>query len=167
MEKLGSPDTHYLSSALGWLELGNRAEARLEWARINPEARRLPEVLEVGWLIQAAEKDWAGALETARALIATDPDRSFGWLHQAYALRRVPEGGIRAAWNALLPVVERFPKEPTIPYNLACYACQMGWLDEARKWLRQAQRRGDKTAIKAMALADIDLEALWSEIRDW
>ena len=167
MQMVEPPDAHYLSAAMGWLELGNRVEAKLELGRINPALHKNPQVLEAHWLVQAADQDWPAALETARLLIESDPNRSFGWLHQAYALRRVPEGGLQAAWDALLPVVDRFPKEATIPYNLACYACQMGRADEARKWLRRALRRGDKTAIRMMALADSDLEPLWTEVKEW
>ena len=167
MQMLEPPDSHYLSGAMGWLELGNPTEAKLELTRINPVYREHPNVLEANWLICAAERDWVAALETARSLIQSDPDRSFGWLHQAYALRRVPEGGLQAAWDALLPVVERFPAEPTIPYNLSCYACQMGQVEEARKWLRLAWSRGNKATIKAMALGDSDLKALWPEVKDW
>jgi len=52
--------------------------------------------------------------------------------------RRVKSGGLQAAWGMLLPAFEKFPEEPTIPYNLACYACQMKRLDEARQWLERA-----------------------------
>ena len=41
---------------------------------------------------------------------------------------------------ALRPAFEKFPKVSVIPYNLACYACQMNKLDEARVWLRRAMR---------------------------
>ena len=88
-----------------------------------------------------------------------------GWLHQAYALRRVPDGGVQRAWDALLPAAARFPKEAIIPFNLACYACQTGKLDAARDWLRRAVAISDKEAIKAMALGDSDLEPLWEELR--
>jgi tetratricopeptide (TPR) repeat protein len=167
MQTLEPPNTHYLSAAMGWLELGNPSEAKQELARINPAQLNHPHVLEVNWMVHAAERDWPAALIAARALIQSDPDRSFGWLHQAYALRRVPDGGLQAAWNALFPVVDRFPKEPTIPYNLSCYACQMGQMEEARQWLRRALSRGDKATIKTMALADPDLKALWPEVKEW
>ena len=94
-----------------------------------------------------------------------DPARSSGWLHQAYALRRVPEGGVKQAWQALLPAFDKFPKEPVISYNLSCYACQMNQLEAARVWLKRAEFLGNKTEIKRMALKDPDLEPLWGEIR--
>lgn len=167
MQPLQPPDTHYLSAAIGWLELGNQSEARAELARISPSCQKNPEVLEVRWMLDASEHNWSDALVTARCLIENDPTRSAGWLHQAYALRRVPDGGLQAAWDALLPVADRFPKEPTIPYNLSCYACQLGRLDDARTWLKRAMRVGNKPNIKIMALSDSDLKPLWNEIKDW
>jgi hypothetical protein len=50
------------------------------------------------------------------------------WIHQAYALRRMTGGGIKAAWDARLPAADRFPSQPMIAFNLACYACQLGRL---------------------------------------
>jgi hypothetical protein len=97
-------------------------------------------------------------------LLHAEPDRASGWLHQAYALRRVPEGGLQQAWEALLPAYEKFPQEATIPYNLSCYACQLGQLDDARQWLKRAVASGGKERIKHMALGDSDLEPLWGEI---
>ena len=132
MTKLEPPDTHFLSAAIGWVELGVFTEARAELAQIAPAFQSHPDVLEANWLISASEKNWKAALDVARTLVQTEPARSFGWLQQAYALRRVPEGGLQAAWDALLPAADQFPKEPTIPYNLSCYACQMGRLERAR-----------------------------------
>jgi hypothetical protein len=70
------------------------------------------------------------------------------------------------AWDALMPVAEKFPAEPVIAYNLSCYACQMQQLDIARHWLNRAVAAGKKDAIKKMALADDDLRPLWEEIKD-
>jgi hypothetical protein len=165
MQKLEPPDTHYFSAAIGWLELGNLVEARAEMAQISPACQEHPDVLEVRWLVSAAQKQWEEGLQIAQALVRCAPKRSSGWLHQAYALRRVPDGGIQKAWEALLPAAQRFPKEPTIPFNLSCYACQMRQLKEARDWLNRAVAVGGKEKIKKMALGDSDLEPLWDEIR--
>lgn len=165
MEPLESPDLFCLSAAAGWLELGNAAEALAELSKLSSTASNHPDVLELKWVIHSVQQDWNAALDVARSLVQTDPDRASGWLHQAYALRRVPTGGIEAAREALRPAFEAFPREPTIPYNLSCYACQLGELEEAREWLRQALERGDKKAIRSMALNDEDLQPLWNEIK--
>jgi tetratricopeptide (TPR) repeat protein len=165
MQMLGPPDTHHLSAAVGWMQLGNPAEARLELAKVAPQLAAHPDVLEIKWAVFASAGDWPGALQAADELVRSDSGRPSGWLHRAYALRRVPEGGLQAAWDALLPAVDRFPEEATMPYNLSCYACQMGRFVEAREWLRRALAVGNKTRMKAMALSDADLEPLWKEIK--
>ena len=165
MHKLEPPDTHYVRAALGWLELGNPAEAKAELAQVSPAQQDHPDVLELRWSISAHEERWVEGLQAARALLRCTPERSSGWLHQAYALRRVPDGGLEKAWVALLPAFQKFPKEAIIPFNLCCYACQMRQLDAARAWLHRAVRIGGKETIKRMALNDPDLEPLWAEIR--
>jgi Flp pilus assembly protein TadD len=167
MRPLEPPDTHTLSAAVGWLELGNPAEAKAELARISAAAQGHPDVLEVGWLIRAEEQDWNAALAVARRIVEVDPDRPSGWLHRAYALRRADGGGLPAAWEALRPAHDKFPREPVIAFNLACYACQMGQLAEARAWLQRAVKAGGKNRILAMALRDADLAPLQAEIRRW
>jgi predicted Zn-dependent protease len=147
------------------LELGNLAEARAELAQVSAAQQEHPDVLELRWSISAQEKRWDEALQIAQAQVRRAPKRSSGWLHQAYALRRVPNGSIQKAWEALLPAFDKFPKEPTIPFNLSCYACQLRQLDVARDWLNRAVAVGGKEKIKQMALEDTDLEPLWAEIR--
>ena len=66
--------------------------------------------------------------------------------------------------HALLPAVKKFPEASLIPYNLACYACQLGDPAEARQWLRKAIARGERDEIKRLALNDPDLAVLREEI---
>jgi hypothetical protein len=159
------PDSHYLLHAIGWLELGNPSEAKLELSHLKPELQSHPDVLELRWVISAEDKNWAEGLDVARALLKAAPDRPSGWLHQAYAVRRVPGGGLAQAWDALLPASEKFPEIEMIAYNLSCYACQMNQLDAARHWFEKASSLGDKAAIRERALQDPDLEPLWDEIK--
>ena len=165
MQQWEPPDSHYLLAAAGWLELRNYDEAKAELSRIDSALSQHPDALEIWWAIHAGEKHWAEALETARLLINRASDRASGWLYQAYALRRAAGGGLQAAWDALLPALEKFPDEPIIPYNLSCYACQVGQLDQARKWFKLAVKIGGNDSINKLALADPDLKPLWAEIR--
>jgi predicted Zn-dependent protease len=165
MRTLEPPDTHYFAAAVGWLELGNPTEARTELGLISPPQQEHPDVLEVRWAISAEAKRWEEALEAAQALLRCAPARSSGWLHRAYALRRISGGSVQKAWDALLPALDKFPKEPTIPFNLACYACQLHQPEVARVWLKRAVAVGGKHKIKRMALRDADLQPLWDEIR--
>ena len=165
MPKLEPPDTFALSAALGWMELKNLPEAEAELAQVSAEHQAHPDVLEVRWLLCAEKRDWAAALDVARQVMAVAPERVTGWLHQAYAARRAPGGSLAAAWEVLLPAAEKFPSVSIIPFNLACYACQMGELDQAREWLRRAFDAGPKVEIRGMAMQDEDLRPLWDEIR--
>ncbi len=165
MQPLEPPDAHLLSAAVGWTELGNLAEARTELAQISRANQNHPDVLEARWMVAAQAGAWEEALQVARTLVGTAPERSSGWLHQAYAVRRVECGGLQQAWDALLPAFNKFPQESIIAYNLSCYACQMRQLDAARVWLKRAAVIGGPERIKAMALHDQDLEPLWPEIK--
>jgi predicted Zn-dependent protease len=164
VQPIEPPDSHHLSAALGWLGLGSAKDARAELNCISDANQNHPDTLEVRWTISAHEQDWHAALETAQRELALAPDDSSGWLHRAYAMRRDKTGGLPQAWDALLPAAGKFPDEPVIAFNLACYACQMQQLDLARKWLHRAIAAGKKDAIKQMALADDDLKPLWPEI---
>jgi tetratricopeptide (TPR) repeat protein len=158
---LGPPDRHHLTAAIGWLELGNHCEAGEEIGRISPENWDDPDVLEARWQVCAAGKSWDAAVAAAERLIQVAPDRIAAWLHRAYALRRSSKGSLQSAAEALRPAYDRFPKAALVPYNLACYAAQLGQLDDALDWLKKAIQRSDKAdTLKEMAMADEDLRPL-------
>jgi len=165
MEPLGPPESHFLSAAIGWIGLGNLAEAEAELGQIGPALQQHPDVLEVRWSLLAQQQKWDEAVQVARWLLHAAPERPTGWIHQAYALRRATHGGLDQAWAVLLPAFDKFPKESIIAYNLACYACQMGRLDDARTWLKRAFALAHKDEIRRQALADLDLQPLWAELR--
>jgi tetratricopeptide (TPR) repeat protein len=165
MKPLLVPDAHHFNAAVGWLELGNCVEARAELALISPENFRHPLVLELRWSLDAEDKKWDAALVIAQEIIAVRPDDAAGWLHCAYALRRAKSGGLEKALTFLEPVAQKFSDEPVIAFNLACYACQLNQLDEARRWLKRATEIGGEKEIHRMALADDDLKPLWAELK--
>ena len=166
MPDLPSPDSHHLSAAAGWLELNCPADAQEELAKIAPEFQTAAPVLETRWAVCAGVKNWEAALSVAEVLVEKFPGRPVGWIHRAYALRRATGGGLRAAWDALLPAFEMFPREPVIPYNLACYAAQLDQPAEAMEWWQRALASApDVKQLKEMALADVDLQALWDRIQ--
>ena len=166
MRDLDPSDLRHLDAALGWLGLGCTPEARAELDLISAVRQQYPAVLAARWLLCVHEKRWPDALKIAQAEVVAGPDDCAGWLHRAYALRRIPDGGLSQAWDALLPAAEKFPDEPIVAFNLSCYACQMKQLDAARHWLQQAMKIGGRDAIRKMALADDDLQPLWAEIRE-
>ena len=159
--ELALADQHHLRAAVGWLELGNATEALVELDQLPAAAQAHADVLEIRWLVLAEQRDWHAANEVGLALINAAPERASSWLHHAYALRRAGDGGLMAAFTALVSVADKFPAEPTLTYNLACYCCQMQRDPaEAMAWLRRALAVGEPKAILAMALRDPDLAPL-------
>ena len=163
MKPLPPPDSHHLAAAEGWLGLSNPTEARHELARIARPLRTHPEVMRVRYQLYASTKKWALAAKTAQALCRKFPEVPFGCIHLAYALHELKRTS--EAYTILLPAVERFPDQYVVRYNLACYACQLGRLDEARRWLKRAIALAGSEEIKRTALADPDLQPLWTEIQ--
>jgi tetratricopeptide (TPR) repeat protein len=161
MGKLEPPDRMYLEAAQGWLELGNYAEANEELERIAPPLRAHADVLEVRWHIYAQAKKWDACLDITGALIKLDPDRAEGWIHRSFALHELKR--TQEAFDQLLPVVDRFPKVWTIPYNLACYCAQLGRLDQCEEWFRKAMAIDERT-VKRQAIDDPDLKPLWDSM---
>lgn len=162
------PDNHHLNAAIGWLTLGNTAEARADFERLAPKHRALPEALAVEWQLLAVERRWTDAAKVADDWVEAAPGRPEAWIQRSFALH---EGRLtQAAWEKLLPAATLFPQINTIAYNLACYACQLGNLDAARRWLRRSmlsiKDKSERRIWNSAAQQDSDLEALWAEIRE-
>jgi tetratricopeptide (TPR) repeat protein len=151
-------DRLHLRAAEGWLELGNWLEATEELERITPQLCVHPDVLRMRVEIYSAAKKWDYAAEVANALCRIVPDESYGYIRLALALRELKR--IKEAFDTLFPVVDKFPDHWLIPYNLACYTCQLGRLDEARQWFDRALSIGDEKKVKLAALDDPDLAPL-------
>ena len=61
------------------------------------------------------------------------------------------------AWAALLSAADKFPKEPAILYNLACYSCLMGRIADGWAWFEMAFKVvEDQKQLKLKALDDVD-----------
>src|SRR6266853_3478079 len=162
IQPLQPPDIFHLQAAQGWFELGSHEEANEELEQIPPQNRAHPAVLEVRWAIYAAAKKWEAALDIASALIQLVPENSFGWVNRSFALHELNRTA--EARDNLLPVLDKFPDEPILRYNLACYECRLGRLEQAKDWLEKAFRMGNANQMKLAALKDPDLEPLWKEI---
>jgi Flp pilus assembly protein TadD len=66
------------------------------------------------------------------------------------------------AQEKLRPAAEKFPDNWLVQYNMACYACQLGEIEEARAFLARAIELGDAAKVKLMALDDPDLLPLFA-----
>jgi predicted Zn-dependent protease len=165
VKPLDVSNIHRLRAAEGWLELGDSGEALRELESISPGEKNHPAVLELRFEILAKKGEWDVCRDIAKVITAMVPTSAAGWLHLAYATRRATGGSEQAAFDILQPMAKRFPEEPTIPYNLACYVCQLGRLAEAREWLKRAfAAAGNIKQLKSMAMDDRDLQPLWKEI---
>jgi tetratricopeptide (TPR) repeat protein len=162
MSQLEFPDRHHLNAAVGWLELRAFKDAAEELEKIDPAHRAHPEVLDLRWHLHAGSKEWEAALTTAKQQVEVEPFAPAGWIQQSYALHEMNRTD--EALAELERVVERFPDIGTIPYNLACYNCRLGRLEEARTWLRRACRiQGGRETI-LLATDDPDLAAIRDEL---
>jgi len=161
MSRIEGPDFHHLRAAQGWLELGDARSADLELEKLSKSARTSPEVLETKWLIRAKTESWPECVQIGSTLTRLAPEFAQSWIHHAYALHELKK--TREAFAVLSSVADCFPEEPTIPYNLACYSCQLGDFVGARDWLAQVYKLDNAQEWKQKALEDPDLKPLWDE----
>ena len=151
-----------LEAAEGWLMLGSPLEAHAELEQISGENAYHPAVLAMRWQVYAAAGWWEAAYVVSKALCDFAPESPEAWICQANTLRHCR--GLAEAWNTLLSVVSRFPADSVIRYNLACYAAQMGLMEESCGWLVQAFEIQDSVELKLAAIYDPDLQPLWDKI---
>jgi tetratricopeptide (TPR) repeat protein len=156
------PDSHILNAAVGWAELGLPVEALIELSRLSISLLGHPDVLNLRWRLHAMKQDWEGALTVARAQLAVDPEQPDSWINLSFALHELKR--TREAFDALVSVQEKFPKTGVIPYNLACYSCRLGELDDARVWIRRARKILGKDQLREMGSDDPDLQPLRAEL---
>jgi len=165
-QRLAMTDHHRLRAAEGWLGLGDNVEAARELKEIAPEHQSHPAVLEVRWRIHSQRQDWNACMDIACAMTTIAPNDAAGWIQLAYAMRRTDGGTVQMARDTLDAVAAKFPREPVIHYNLACYHCQLGNLPMALESLKRAFSVGDAAQMKLMALEEPDLEPLQQQISE-
>lgn len=171
IKPLQPPDSMFLTSAEGWLGLGDIAAASAELDNITPELCVHPAVLEVRWQIYAKAKRWDACIEIARTLADLVPTDVNNWVHLAYSTRQAKDGGLESAVKILKGAVEAFPKNPLICYYLACYTAQQKELVVSKKWWDPAMdiavANGWQQKLRLMAIGDPELEPLikgiWKE----
>ncbi len=153
-------DQKHLTAAQGFAELSMWLDANAELEEIDAEVRHVPEVLEVRVEIFRALEKWELMQTVAKKLTEVDPTDSRWPLAWAYATRRAES--VDAARFILIAAWELHEKEPLIPFNIACYMCQLGQVEIAKGMLEVAFRLDPK--IRLCALDDEDLRPLWDSI---
>ena len=157
---LEPPDQQYWSAAVGFVELGMFQDANVELEKIDPFNRAAPQVLALRIAIYCGLENWELMVELTKRFTEFQPDDSQWPVSLAYATRRAIS--TEAAKEILLNAEPKFPKEAVIPYNLACYECQLGNLESAKNYLKQAFKID--LSWRIAALDDSDLQPLWNDL---
>jgi tetratricopeptide (TPR) repeat protein len=124
---------------------------------ISPDQKNSSEVLGVRLEIYRAAEKWSLMEVVARELWKRHPDEPIYWNNLAWAVRR--DSSIESANDILRQAVEKFPEDALTSFNLGCYACQLGNIEQAKTRVGKAIELDTK--FKLMALDDPDLEPLW------
>lgn len=156
-----TPFERHLQAAAGFLDLGLPLDADEELDQIEPEMRSLSEVLAVRAKIYQELRRWEPMEAVCQQLCRIRPEEPQWVLALATATRY--RHGVQEALEVLAPMVGRFPQEPIIHYNLACYAAQLGHLNAARARLAEAIKLDPE--CRKLALNDSDLAALHPELK--
>lgn len=120
----------------GYLGLGLLADAERELVLAEESGAGAPDIEELRIELLHEKEDWPALRELTRSVIARGGADAGVWISCAYATRRADS--IAAAESVLHEAEKHFPEEPTIQFNLACYACQRGDLAGARKRVDRA-----------------------------
>ena len=135
-------------------------EADTELDKIDPFNRAAPDVLATRLAIYRGLKKWELMREIAKRLAEFQPDDIQWTISLAYATRRADS--IQAAKEILLNAESRFPREAIIKYNLACYCCQLGEIENAKNYLKKVFEVDSTWRLQA--LDDEDLRPLWDSL---
>ena len=149
-----------LLAASGFAELSLFQEAVEELEELPASTKQVPAVLVVWLEVYQRWQKWSEAESVALRLLEMDPEEPAWLIALAYAVRR--SRGLPFANEILSRACEKFPNCGTIHFNLACYAAQLGRLDDARQHLGRAIQIDKEFA--AMAKTDPDLEAIKDDL---
>lgn len=112
------------------------AEAAAELKRIDATHQESLEVLTIRVAILHEQKKWPELAQIAAKLVTRAPSDAAAWVTWAYAVRRCDS--LESAERILLNAEQQHPAEPTIQFNLGCYACLRGDIREAKRRVDRA-----------------------------
>jgi len=149
-----------LQEAQGYIELGLLDEAADALEEIIPEKKTHPEVMATRAILYRKAQNWPLLEVVARSLVKTQPGVVAWWVDWAFATRRAMS--IKEAEEILIRALNVHPRGAILHFNLGCYACQSGRIEEAKSRIAEAVRL-DK-AFQIAALDDPDLEPMWQDL---
>jgi Flp pilus assembly protein TadD len=152
----------HVLAATGYRELGMFDEAARVIEEVDAEDKGRKEVLAVRVDLYMAAQNWKLVAEVARHLVDIESENAAWWINLAYATRRAES--IDKAQALLLQARKLHPDNAIIAFNLSCYACVTGHIDQAKTYLKHAISLDSN--IRGLALHDEDLQTLWSWIID-
>ncbi len=103
-----------------------------------------------------ALKQWEMMAEISNHLRKIEPDEVGHSLDQAHATRRLKSESEAAEILSL--ALRRYYDDALVRYNLACYWCVMGRVEEAREMLETACKKDE--SLRELAETDEDLVGL-------
>ena len=145
-----------LLAASGFAELSLFQEAVQELEELPESSKELPPVLVVWLEVYQQLAEMVRSRIRRHAVIGNGTRRT--GLADRSGLCDPTRRGLVFANEVLLQAGEKFPNCGIIQFNLACYAAQLGQLDEARQRLRRAVQLDQEFA--SMAKTDADLEPI-------
>ncbi len=150
-----------LEYARGYMELGLLEEAQTELDSIAEEDQSQLDVLELRVDLHMELKHWERVVGTAQLVCEKRPACDRAWIAWAYALRELQR--VEEAKSVLLCAEGTHgSKSGVLHYNLACYHCLLGEMEEAERRLKRACLLD--AGWRAVALTDSDLKALRARI---
>ena len=145
-----------LVMAQGYCELHMYEDALEELDSIPGEYQQRPIVVEMRLVTLMQAKRWPDALHFGDKLCSLRPDANSAYIHTAFCLHEL--GRTAEARELLLNGPRTLEKEANYFYNLACYECVLGNLEQAGMHLARSIRLDPK--YREFAKSDPDLQAL-------
>ncbi len=160
-ESLEHPDPFHLNAASGWMGLRDFGSAKEELDAIRAPSQAHPAVLEMRFAIAAHQKAFAECERWGRRHSEVHPGDAQGWINLSNALFWM--GRYDEAHASASAVLEKFPDQWPLRYNLACYCVKLNDLDQAKRWFNESARLAEGKELRKLALNDPDMRELW----DW
>lgn len=151
-----NPFDRTIRAAQGYYELQMLKEAICQLDTLPLTAQLRGDVLEMRVLILMKDERWREALSTCEKLCAVAPDTPPGFIHMAYCLHEL--GRTQQAKEVLLEGPAALNRDATYHYNMACYECVLGNIDNARVYLETSLSLDEK--LRDYARTDPDLKLL-------
>jgi tetratricopeptide (TPR) repeat protein len=158
--RVSSDGLWHIQRGDGFLDLKMIDKARQELEQVGTFDRRCDSYIQAALRLAMADGQWSNAVQFAHTLIERRSNEPAIYVQLAYSVRRGES--IEAARDILLDARKRFPKVAVIPFNLACYECQLGHPDEALALLEKAFKLD--ASFREQAFEDDDLKPIWDRL---